>query len=172
MTIILGIDPGSQITGFGLIDAQKHSLVHLHHGYIRVAQLPMVERLQQIFLSLTEIIRRYTPQEAAIEQVFMHANPGAALTLGQARGAAMTAVGYADLGLAEYTARQVKQSLVGYGAANKVQMQAMICHLLNLVETPQVDAADALAIAVCHAHHRSGLAAMIGQRGRRRGRSR
>jgi crossover junction endodeoxyribonuclease RuvC len=152
MTIIIGIDPGSRITGYGIIQIHGNQNLHLASGCIRITGENSGDRLQQIYQTLKDIITTYQPHEAAIEQIFMHQNPGAALKLGQARGAAIVALG---MPVAEYSARQVKQSVVGYGAAKEDQVQHMVQRLLNLKENLQADAADALAIALCHAHARS-----------------
>lgn len=170
---ILGIDPGSRTTGVAIIESRGQDLKHIYSGYIHVAKTEDVsERLEMIFSGISELISQYQPQEASIEQVFMHANPGAALKLGQARGAALVAIGRHELKMAEYTARQVKQSIVGYGAADKKQVQHMVRNLLQLEQDLQADEADALAIALCHAHFRKGLTQLLGTRSRRRGRSR
>ncbi len=155
--VIIGIDPGSRITGYGLIRMEGNRAIHLDHGCIRITAENAGSRLQQIYTELKTIVQQHQPVEAAIEQVFMHQNPGSALKLGQARGAAIVALG---LPIAEYSARQVKQSVVGYGAARKEQVQHMVKQLLNMTGTLQADAADALAIALCHAHSRSGLQKM------------
>ncbi len=152
MTVILGIDPGSRVTGFGLIRIEGPEIVYIDSGCIRLSSQSLSERLQYIFQELSGVNDRYQPQEAAIEQVFMHQNPGAAIKLGQARGAAIVAL---RIPVAEYSARQVKQSVVGYGAAKKEQVQHMVRILLKLAETPEADAADALAVALCHAHTRN-----------------
>ncbi|MEN9916532.1 MAG: crossover junction endodeoxyribonuclease RuvC [Pseudomonadota bacterium] len=162
--IILGIDPGSCITGYGIIQLQDSQLNYLDSGCIKLTNKPFSERLERIFTGLQTVVAEYKPQEAAIEQVFMHINPNAALKLGQARGAALTAVATAKLTVSEYSARQVKQSVVGYGAANKQQVQHMVRLLLNLDRSPQADAADALAIAICHAQVRQS-----GERGLKQG---
>lgn len=155
MTIIIGIDPGSRITGYGLIQIQGNQINYLDSGSIKVADEPQQsQRLQKIFFCLQNIINSHQPQEAAIEQVFMHENPGAALKLGQARGAAIVSL---KIPVAEYSARQVKQSVVGYGAAKKEQVQQMVKYLLNLQKKIQADEGDALAIALCHAHTRFTL---------------
>lgn len=152
MTIIIGIDPGSRLTGYGLIRVEGNQSIYLTSGCIKLTTTDsLLTRLQKIFLGLEQIITQFQPHEAAIEQVFMHENPGAALKLGQARGAAVVAL---KIPVAEYSARQVKQSVVGYGAARKEQVQHMVGRLLNLNEKLQADAADALAIALCHAHSR------------------
>lgn len=169
--IILGIDPGSCVTGYGIIQIDGSQLNYLDSGCIKIANRVFSERLEKIFTGLQTVLQHYTPHEAAIEQVFMHINPNAALKLGQARGAALVAAGLAKLNVCEYSARQVKQSVVGYGAANKQQVQHMVRVLLNLDRTPQADAADALAIAICHAQVRqSGVRGF--KQGFRRGRRR
>lgn len=152
--IIIGIDPGSRITGYGLIRLEGNQAFHLDSGCIRITADNAGTRLQQIYTGLQAIIQQHQPVEAAIEQIFMHQNPGSALKLGQARGAAIVAL---NLPIAEYSARQVKQSVVGYGAAKKEQVQHMVLRLLNMQERLQADAADALAIALCHAHTRLSL---------------
>ena len=154
MTIIIGIDPGSCYTGYGVIQWESHQSRYLDSGCVSLVSLSMGERLQKIFVELQKIIQYYTPHEAAIEQIFMHRNPNSALKLGQARGAAIVALG---LPVAEYSARQVKQSVVGYGAADKTQVQHMVRRLLTISHALQADAADALAIALCHAHSRFSL---------------
>jgi crossover junction endodeoxyribonuclease RuvC len=155
LTIILGIDPGSLITGYGLITVDGNKLTYLDSGCIRIAGKELPYRLQQVHADLRQLICKYRPDEAAIEQVFMQKNAGSALKLGQARGAAIVAVVTDSIPLAEYSARQVKQSVVGYGAAAKAQVQQMVKSMLNLSKVPQADAADALAIAICHAHSRT-----------------
>lgn len=170
MSIIIGVDPGSRTTGFGVIQSVKGKSTYIDSGYIQLADLSLPERLAEIFKGLSQVIATYKPETTAIEQVFMHQNPGAALKLGQARGAAIVALTAPGLPVAEYSARQVKQSVVGYGAANKQQVQAMVCRLLNLKELPQLDAADALAIALCHAHTKQSLAKVAGVSGVREGR--
>tara|TARA_R110000868_G_scaffold144960_4_gene364550 strand:- start:72220 stop:72771 length:552 start_codon:yes stop_codon:yes gene_type:complete len=152
--IILGIDPGSRITGYGLIQADGSKLSYLASGCIKTIGDSIPERLKQISADLNQIIIEYKPGEASVEQVFMHANAGSALKLGQARGAAVTTIVQHDIPVAEYSAKQIKQAIVGYGAAAKSQMQHMVKTLLNLSAEPQEDAADALAAAICHAHTR------------------
>lgn len=152
MTVIIGIDPGSRRTGYGIIRLEGNRHIYIASGHLNVADYPSCERLRQIFLGLQQIIANYQPHEAAIEQIFMHENPGSALKLGQARGAAIVAL---HMPVAEYSARQVKQSVVGTGAANKAQVQFMVQRLLNLTGKIQADAADALAVALCHAHARN-----------------
>ena len=150
MTIILGIDPGSLITGYGLIKVAGNQLNYVDSGCIRMPKKDMMRRLKTIHHCLQEIVQQYLPTEAAIEQVFMHANAGSALKLGQARGAAIVAVVEHDIPMGEYSARQIKQAVVGSGAASKKQVQHMVKTLLNLPHAPQADAADALAVAICH----------------------
>jgi crossover junction endodeoxyribonuclease RuvC len=152
--IIIGIDPGSRITGYGVIRVEGNQNFYLASGCLRLTGEDANNRLQKIFTGLQEVVRLYQPVEAAIEQVFMHENPGSALKLGQARGAAIVSLG---LPISEYSARQVKQSVVGYGAAKKDQVQHMVKRLLNYTNTLQADEADALAIALCHAHTRFSL---------------
>lgn len=151
MTIIIGIDPGSRRTGYGVIRIEGNRHIYLTSGHLDLTSYPACERLRQIYLGLQTIIATHQPHEAAIEQVFMHENPGSALKLGQARGAAIVAL---NMPVAEYSARQVKKSVVGHGAAGKEQVQFMVQRLLNLTGGLQPDAADALAVALCHAHAR------------------
>lgn len=169
--IILGIDPGSCITGYGIIQLLGSQLNYLDSGCIKLANSAFSERLGKIFTALQQVVAEYKPHEVAIEQVFMHINPNAVLKLGQARGAALTVAAVAKLMVSEYSARQVKQSVVGYGAANKQQVQHMVRLLLNLDRSPQPDAADALAIAICHAQVRQSGECELKQ-GFRRGRRR
>ncbi|WP_166265965.1 crossover junction endodeoxyribonuclease RuvC [Marinobacter caseinilyticus] len=152
MAIILGVDPGSRITGYGLIRCEGRRTEYLDSGCIRVGEKPMAQRLQTIFHSLATLIGEYRPDEFAIEQVFMARNPDSALKLGQARGAAIVSAANSGLAVFEYSARQVKQAVVGNGGADKAQVQHMVQTLLSLSRKPQADAADALAIALCHAH--------------------
>lgn len=151
MTTIIGIDPGSRRTGYGVIRLEGNRHIHLASGHLDVSSFPVAERLRHIFLGLQEIMQTFQPQEAAIEQIFMHENPGSALKLGQARGAAIVAL---NIPVSEYSARQVKKSVVGHGAASKDQVQFMVQRLLNIRTAIQADAADALAIALCHAQAR------------------
>jgi crossover junction endodeoxyribonuclease RuvC len=160
MTLILGIDPGSRLTGYGVIRIEGTRHIYITSGCVRVQGEAIGYRLQQIFAGLQQIVQTYEPKEAAIEQEFMHQNPGAALKLGQARGVALVAIANSAIPVAEYSARQVKQSVVGYGAAKKEQVQHMVRALLNLSAKPQADAADALAIAICHANSRQNLGRM------------
>ncbi len=163
MSIILGIDPGSRITGYGIVEQQGNKFTYVASGCIRLSGDELAGRLQQIFKGVSEIISQYHPKEFAIEQVFMAKNPDSALKLGQARGAAIVAATQFDLPVAEYAARQIKQSVVGNGGADKAQVQHMVKFLLKLPGTPQADAADALAVALCHGHTHQNLIKMAGQ---------
>ena len=150
---VLGIDPGSRITGYGIIDKEGNRLIHVDNGAIFTdsgKDFPL--RLQRIYRGLTEVIERYGPDAMAVENIFFATNVQSALKLGQARGAAIVAGVNAGLPVFEYTALQVKQAVVGHGRADKQQVQRMIKALLNLPEIAQEDASDALAAAVCHAH--------------------
>ncbi len=158
MPLILGVDPGSLKTGFGIVDALSGKTQYVASGVIRLNSYDSLpERLKVIFNALSNIIEEYQPYEMAIEQVFMAKNAGSALKLGQARGAAIVAAGFFDLPVAEYEARKVKQSVVGTGAADKLQVQHMVKYLLKLSASPQEDAADALAVALCHANTQQHL---------------
>ena len=171
MALILGIDPGSRKTGFGIINVIGSKYEYLTSGVIRMKdsdELPA--RLKVIFDSLTQIIEQYCPQEMAIEQVFMAKNAASALKLGQARGAAIVAATAQNVPVSEYEARKVKQSVVGNGAADKLQVQHMVKTLLRLPASPQEDAADALAVALCHANTRDHFIRMAGSASFRRGR--
>ncbi|MEX2131147.1 MAG: crossover junction endodeoxyribonuclease RuvC [Pseudohongiellaceae bacterium] len=172
MAIILGIDPGSRITGYGLINAHGNKLEYIHCGCIRTESESFPQRLQQIFAGLCSVIEEFSPQQAAIEQVFVGRNAGAAIKLGQARGSAIVACLFHGLELEEYSARQVKQALVGRGAADKQQVQHMVKALLGIPERLQEDAADGLAVAVCHANTSATLIKMAGASGFRRRRLR
>lgn len=172
MAIVLGIDPGSRITGWGLISALGQKNTFIACGCIRMETSPLPERLKQIFDGVSEIIETYHPQQAAIEQVFLAQNADSAFKLGQARGAAITAIVNKNIEVAEYSARQVKQAVVGKGAADKHQVQHMVCRILQLDSSPQADAADALAIAICHANTQHSLIKLVGAKKIRRGRLR
>lgn len=148
--IILGIDPGSRKTGVGIIAQSGQKIECVFHGHIQPIAETVAQRLSQIHQGLLELVQQYQPHEAAIEMIFTCRNPSSALKLGQARGVAMTAV--ANIPLGEYAPRQVKQAVVGTGSASKEQVQHMVMCLLKLKQKPQEDAADALAIALCHAH--------------------
>ena len=157
MPMILGIDPGSNITGFGIIDATGGKYKYITSGSIRTVKDHFSKQLQQIYTGIYDLVTSYNPDEVAIEQVFMHASPASALKLGQARGAAIVAAARENIKLAEYSARQVKQAVVGYGNAEKTQVQHMVKLLLKLKDKLQEDEADALAIAICHANSRWSL---------------
>ncbi|AGH81823.1 crossover junction endodeoxyribonuclease RuvC [Psychromonas sp. CNPT3] len=163
MSIILGIDPGSRITGYGIIEQKGAKCIYIASGCIRTKGDTLAPKLDMIFSGISEIIKQYQPTEFAIEQVFMGKNPDSALKLGQARGAAIVAATQADLYICEYSARQIKQAVVGTGAATKDQVQQMVVRLLQLSGTPQADAADGLAVAICHAHTAQSLVAMAGK---------
>jgi crossover junction endodeoxyribonuclease RuvC len=163
MTIILGIDPGSRITGYGVIRQVGSKFEYVASGCIRVQGDELAPRLQQVFDGVSEIINQFSPTLFAIEQVFMAKNPDSALKLGQARGAAIVAATNRQLPVAEYSARQIKQAVVGKGSADKTQVQQMITYLLKLTATPQADAADALAVALCHGHSHQSLLKLAGQ---------
>ena len=169
---ILGIDPGSVYTGFGLIETDGINNRHLHHGRLALGNGAMPERLGAIFRGLDALVREWQPAEIAIEQVFVARNALAALKLGQARGAALSAVVQHDLPVAEYSPRAIKQATAGTGSATKEQMQHMVKVLLNLPEVPVADAADALAVALCHGHQRRVAQALGGTTGTRYGRRR
>jgi crossover junction endodeoxyribonuclease RuvC len=156
-SLILGVDPGSRITGYGLIASEANRLVYVDSGCVRLPATPLPERLAQIFQAISQLVTQYQPQVMAVEQVFMAQNVGAALKLGQARGAAISAGIHGQLAVSEYSARQVKQAVVGKGNADKQQVQHMVRYLLQLKTTPQVDAADALAVAICHIHTQQSM---------------
>lgn len=162
MAVILGIDPGSLKTGFGLIEVSASGERYIASGIIRVPSGSLPEKLKVIHDSVAEIIAGYQPEEMAVEEVFFARDPRAALKLGQARGAAIVAGVTAALPVAEYSARTVKQSVVGNGGAGKDQVQHMVCRLLKLPSPPREDAADALAVALCHAHHLKTALALAG----------
>src|SRR5438105_15677507 len=160
---ILGIDPGLRTTGFGIIEADGPRLGYVASGTIRtdaaqVGQLPA--RLKIIFDGVREVTSRYRPSCAALEIVFVNVNPQSTLLLGQARGAALTALVSNDLDVCEYTALQMKKAIVGHGQARKEQIQEMVMRLLKLPGLPGRDAADALGLAICHAHAGASFAAM------------
>ncbi|PKM45909.1 MAG: crossover junction endodeoxyribonuclease RuvC [Gammaproteobacteria bacterium HGW-Gammaproteobacteria-1] len=152
MSRILGIDPGSRITGFGIIDREGTRSVYVASGCIRVGDGEFNGRLKSIFDELREVVATYRPEHVAIERVFMARNPDSALKLGHARGAALCAVLMDGLSVSEYTPSEIKQATVGNGRADKTQIQHMVQALLKLPAAPQADAADALAVALCHVH--------------------
>ena len=147
---VLGIDPGSRVTGYGILESSKAGFVYIESGCIRPRKGLFLERLGEIYRGVDELIRQHAPSEVAIEEVFLASNPASALKLGQARGAAIAAAVAHGLPVSEYAARRVKQAVVGTGRAGKEQVQHMVRVLLTLPGTPSADAADALAIAICH----------------------
>ncbi|AMC36240.1 crossover junction endodeoxyribonuclease RuvC [Janthinobacterium sp. B9-8] len=153
---ILGIDPGSRITGFGVIDIDGQNRTYVASGCIRTPGGELAARIKSILRGITEVVETYKPDVAAVEIVFVNVNPQSTLMLGQARGAAMSALVLADLPIGEYTALQVKQAVVGNGHADKDQVSQMVQRMLRLNGAPQSDAADALAVALTHAQHDSG----------------
>jgi crossover junction endodeoxyribonuclease RuvC len=172
MSLILGIDPGSRKTGFGIINFVAGRSEYVTSGVIRLPGGELPERLRIIFASVTELIDLHCPQQLAVEQVFMAKSAGSALKLGQARGAAIVACAMQGMPVSEYSARQIKQSVVGTGAADKAQVQHMVKVLLKLPGMPQEDAADALAAALCHAHTQHSMIHMAGATSVRRRRIR
>jgi crossover junction endodeoxyribonuclease RuvC len=160
---ILGIDPGLRTTGFGIVEAEGNRLHYVASGTIKtdaVAQGELPARLKIIFDGVREVTARYQPTCASVEIVFVNINPQSTLLLGQARGAALTALVASDLAVSEYTALQMKKAIVGHGQARKEQVQEMVARLLALPGLPGKDAADALGIAICHAHAASSFAAI------------
>jgi len=149
---ILGIDPGSRLTGFGVIEASGDQAAVVRHGVIKAGNGEFPERLGIIFSGIRDLINELQPHEVAIETVFVSHNAASALKLGQAVGAAMCAAISMGRPVAEYSPRSVKQAIVGRGGADKVQVQHMVGVLLQLQDTPTEDAADALAVALCHQH--------------------
>lgn len=178
MALILGIDPGSRVTGYGIIRAVGNRQEYITSGCIRTTDRgDLPERLELIFNGVSQIIDEFSPDEMAIESIFMARSAESALKLGHARGVAIVAGVKQGLPIHEYEARKVKQAVVGSGAATKGQIQDMVVRLLSLPKAPQADAADALAIAICHINTRHNLAkmaktggAMVGQNRFRRGR--
>jgi len=157
MRRILGIDPGSRITGYGVIESDGNKSIHIASGCIRLSQAELPERLGEIYRAVTQVIADYAPTEMAVEEVFVAKNPSSALKLGHARGAAVCAGVMAGLPIAEYTPRRIKQTVVGTGAADKDQVQHMIKLILQLSGKLAADQSDALAVAISHAHSNSVL---------------
>jgi crossover junction endodeoxyribonuclease RuvC len=158
---ILGIDPGLRITGFGVIDKIGQKLAYVTSGCVKTKDTDSLpERILTLLEGIGEVIASHHPEQAAVEKVFVNVNPQSTLLLGQARGAAISALVSAGLPVAEYTALQVKQAVVGHGKAAKEQVQDMVRRLLQLPGEPSPDAADALACAICHAHGGQGLGAI------------
>lgn len=170
MVRILGIDPGSRITGYGIIDSEGNRLQHVASGCITLGDTGYPHKLKQIFTAVSELLDQHGAAEVAVERVFVNRNVDSALKLGQARGAAIVACTMHDIDIHEYSANQIKQALVGRGHAAKQQIQHMVKVLLNLRESPPTDAADALAVAICHAHTRGSLQNIPGVRTVRAGR--
>ena len=157
MRRILGIDPGSRITGYGVIESDGRKSVHIASGCIKLGSGELPQRLGEIYRAVSQVILDYGPTEMAVEEVFVSKNPSSALKLGHARGAAVCAGVMAGLEIAEYTPRRIKQAIVGTGAADKEQVQHMIKLILQLNEKLAADQADALAVAISHAHSNSTL---------------
>lgn len=171
MAIILGIDPGSRVTGFGVIETTGQKQRYITSGCIRTdPNSDMPHRLEEIFSGVGEVIDQYHPDEAAIEKIFMSRSAESALKLGHARGVAMVASVTKQIPIFEYEARKVKQAVVGTGSADKSQVQHMVQSLLQLPGAPQSDAADALAIAICHIHTQKHMNKFSGVNQFRRGR--
>jgi crossover junction endodeoxyribonuclease RuvC len=166
MLRILGLDPGSRVTGYGVVDAGQSGVRYVASGCIRVGSGELAGRLLEIHRHVCELVDTYAPGEVAIERVFMHRNPDSALKLGQARGAALCGACHSGAQVFEYAPRAIKQTITGTGAAEKKQVQHMIKALLAVEGRIGTDAADALAIALCHAHHRGGR--LNGRAGRAR----
>ncbi len=162
---IIGIDPGSRCTGYGIIDSDGFRHKYIDSGFIAVKGENFPQRLGNIFHQIGVVITQWQPQSAGIEQVFVNKNIDSALKLGQARGAAICAAAQAELDIGEYTPRAIKKAVVGNGGADKQQIQQMMKLLLKLDFLPQTDEADALAIAICHANHmplkRAGIATQV-----------
>ena len=166
MMRILGLDPGSRITGYGVVEAGTQGLRYVASGCIRVGQGEMAGRLLEIHRHVSELVDAYAPAEIAIERVFMARNPDSALKLGQARGAALCGACRAGAPVFEYAPRAVKLTVTGTGNAEKAQVMHMVKSLLVLEGRLSADAADALAIALCHAQHRNGAGRPRARRGR------
>jgi crossover junction endodeoxyribonuclease RuvC len=149
---ILGLDPGLRVTGYGVIEKDGSKLTYVTSGCIKSPDGELPDRLKNILRSVEEVIRLFSPEQVAVEKVFVNVNPQSTLLLGQARGAAICAAVSQDLLVSEYTALQVKQAVVGNGHAKKEQVQEMVKRLLKLPGYPSPDSADALACAICHAH--------------------
>lgn len=147
---ILGIDPGSRKVGFGLIESGRFHPRYKLSGVVRVEKYSGADRLKYIFEAVTQIVEQYQPDVVAVEKVFVYKNPNSAIKLGQARGVILCAAAMLNVPIMEYTPTQIKSTVVGQGHAGKAQVQFMVQTLLKLSETPQEDAADALAVALCH----------------------
>ena len=162
MTVrLLGLDPGLQHTGWGVVESTGNRLRHIADGVVSTtADLPLAERLCQIHRALNALLEIWKPDEAAVEHTYVNKNPGAALKLGQARGVVLLAPALAGLPVAEYQAMEVKRAVVGTGHADKVQVADMVRRLLPGATLKRADASDALAVAICHAHHRGSKLAL------------
>ena len=166
---IIGIDPGSRVTGYGVVDSDGRRLTHVYSGCIRAGDEDMALRLRRIYEGVSGVLSHWNPDELAVEKVFLSRNADSALKLGQARATAICASFQLDLPVHEYAARSVKQALVGTGGADKDQVAHMVKVLLGMNPGPKGDEADALAVAVCHAHSRGTASALRRVRtGRRR----
>lgn len=157
MSLFLGIDPGSRATGYGLVEFDSNQFRHIYSGTIRTRAEEPADKLLEIFEGIEQLLLQYRPMEAGIEKVFVSKNPTAALTLGQARGTAMVALAKYAVPVFEYSARQIKQAVVGYGAADKSQVMHMVKLQLAYRDTLGQDESDALACAICHAHTRNSV---------------
>lgn len=160
--IILGIDPGTAITGYGVVESRGNKYKVIAYGCFRTgANLPLDIRLKSLYQGINEVIKKYQPGQVAVEELFFNKNARTALAVGHARGIALLAAANQELPVAEYTPLQVKQSVTGYGKAEKKQVQFMVKTLLGLEEAPSPDdVADALAVAICHAHWSSSRGVM------------
>lgn len=163
MSLFLGIDPGSRITGFGIVHFESNQFKHVHSGVIRTRSAAPEMKLLAIFEGLEQVLIEYKPTEAGIEKVFVSQNPTGALTLGQARGTAMVAMAKYALPVSEYSARQIKQAVVGYGGADKAQVMHMVKLQLAYRKELSQDESDALACAMCHAYTRTSVAKIKSQ---------
>jgi crossover junction endodeoxyribonuclease RuvC len=170
VTRILGIDPGSRITGYGVVDRVGTRLVHVASGSLKLPDVEVPERLLVLFDELSGIIQAHLPEEGAVEQIFFGRNANSALKLGQARGVILLALARLALPVYEYTPTTIKQAVVGKGHADKTQVQHMVRILLNLPHAPAPDEADALAVAICHGHTQATVAQIPAVRGTRGGR--
>ena len=162
MSLVLGIDPGSRVTGYGVIEVHGNRLSYVDCGCIRSEGGALPARLKKIFDGVLQLVETHRPSQVAIEEVFVGRNAASALKLGQARGAAMAACLQSELEVSEYSARQVKQAVVGTGAAQKAQVQHMVKALLGISDTLAEDAADALAVAICHTNTQRCLIGLAG----------
>lgn len=160
--LVLGIDPGLAITGYGLVEGDGQDLAMVKYGVVRTpAKTPIADRLVQLHGELSELIAAFRPDAAAVEELFFSTNAQTAIMVGQARGVALLSLAEADISIAEYTPLQIKQAITGYGGAEKAQVQEMVRLLLGLGEIPRPDdAADGLAVSICH-HHSIHLARLL-----------